>query len=42
MGLSGSGKSTLVRLMSRLIEPTQGGLMFKGKDLLKASEKRTL
>ena len=42
MGLSGSGKSTLVRLMSRLIEPTQGSLLFKGKDLLKASEKELI
>jgi glycine betaine/proline transport system ATP-binding protein len=42
MGLSGSGKSTLIRLMSRLIEPTQGGLLFNGKDLLKASDKELI
>ena len=38
MGLSGSGKSTLVRLMSRLIEPTAGEILFNGRDLLRASE----
>ena len=39
MGLSGSGKSTLVRLMSRLIEPTAGEILFNGQNLLAASEK---
>ena len=38
MGLSGSGKSTLVRLMSRLIEPTAGEILFNGQNLLAASE----
>jgi len=37
MGLSGSGKSTLVRCLSRLIEPTGGGVDFRGRDLLAAS-----
>ena len=37
MGLSGSGKSTIVRLLSRLIEPTSGQIIFQGTDLLKAS-----
>ncbi|MDC0611871.1 glycine betaine/L-proline ABC transporter ATP-binding protein ProV [Vibrio sp.] len=38
MGLSGSGKSTLVRLLNRLIEPTRGSVMLKGKDIAKISE----
>ena len=38
MGLSGSGKSTLVRLLSRLIEPTAGEVLFNGQNLLTASE----
>ncbi len=42
MGLSGSGKSTLVRLLSRLVEPTSGELIFDGRDLLKASEKEMI
>jgi len=36
MGLSGSGKSTLVRLLNRLIEPTDGQVLVHGKDLVKA------
>ncbi|MFE2732247.1 glycine betaine/L-proline ABC transporter ATP-binding protein [Streptomyces sp. NPDC059349] len=34
MGLSGSGKSTLVRCLTRLIEPTSGGISIDGEDVL--------
>ena len=34
MGLSGSGKSTLVRLLNRLIEPTQGQILFDEIDII--------
>ncbi|WP_338279449.1 quaternary amine ABC transporter ATP-binding protein [Sinorhizobium sp. KGO-5] len=33
MGLSGSGKSTLIRLLNRLIEPSLGKIVVKGKDI---------
>ncbi|MFJ1293396.1 glycine betaine/L-proline ABC transporter ATP-binding protein [Paracoccus yeei] len=33
MGLSGSGKSTLIRLLNRLIEPSLGRVMVKGRDI---------
>ncbi|WP_216829159.1 quaternary amine ABC transporter ATP-binding protein [Alkalihalobacterium elongatum] len=39
MGLSGSGKSTLVRLLNRLIEPTDGSVWIDGVDLAKMGEK---
>lgn len=42
MGLSGSGKSTLVRLMSRLIEPTGGDILFKGENLLELPHARMI
>ncbi len=40
MGLSGSGKSTLVRLLTRLIEPTQGSVTIGGQDITGADETR--
>lgn len=40
MGLSGSGKSTLVRLINRLIEPTEGNILISGEDLSKMDKKK--
>ena len=37
MGLSGSGKSTLVRCLLRLIDSTQGEVLFDGEDVLQFS-----
>ena len=33
IGLSGSGKSTLLRCINRLIDPTEGEIIWNGKDL---------
>jgi len=37
MGLSGSGKSTLIRLLNRLIEPSEGQILLNGEDITKMS-----
>ncbi|GAB3790179.1 quaternary amine ABC transporter ATP-binding protein [Virgibacillus kimchii] len=39
MGLSGSGKSTLVRLINRLIEPTEGSIEIEGENLAAMDKK---
>lgn len=33
VGHNGSGKTTLIKLMSRLYEPTEGRILFEGRDL---------
>ncbi|KAA0545259.1 glycine betaine/L-proline ABC transporter ATP-binding protein [Bacillus sp. BGMRC 2118] len=38
MGLSGSGKSTLVRMLNRLIDPTNGKVLIDGEDVVKMNK----
>jgi phosphonate transport system ATP-binding protein len=40
--LSGSGKSTLLRCINRLIEPTEGQIIWKGQDVTAASQDEML
>ena len=39
MGPSGSGKTTLLNLMAGLDKPTDGKVLFEGKDVVQMSEK---
>ncbi|GAB4371340.1 MAG: phosphonate ABC transporter ATP-binding protein [Spirochaetales bacterium] len=39
IGLSGAGKSTLLRCINRLIEPTEGQILWNGMDITKADSK---
>ncbi len=38
IGLSGSGKSTLLRCINRLIEPTEGDILWEGINISKAND----
>ena len=40
IGPSGTGKSTLVRVINRLVDPTEGAILFKGEDLAKVEGRR--
>ena len=42
IGLSGAGKSTLVRCMNLLETPTEGKVIFDGKDLMQMPQKELL
>jgi len=42
IGLSGSGKSTLLRCINRLVEPTDGQILWNGVDITKASQDELL
>ena len=40
IGPSGTGKSTLVRIINRLVDPTEGAILFKGEDLATVEGRR--
>ena len=42
IGLSGSGKSTLLRCINRLVEPTEGQIIWDDEDITKASQDELL
>ncbi len=42
IGLSGAGKSTLIRCINLLEKPTDGSIIFDGKDLTKINKKELL
>ncbi|MFV1860075.1 MAG: phosphonate ABC transporter ATP-binding protein [Anaerolineales bacterium] len=42
IGLSGSGKSTLLRCINRLVEPTEGQVIWNGVDVTQASQDELL
>lgn len=42
IGLSGAGKSTLIRCINRLDEPTEGKILFDGRDVLAMDKKELM
>lgn len=40
IGCSGAGKSTFLRCINRLIDPTEGSVIFNGKDVTKMSKRK--